>query len=226
MCFMCILGNGRVSCWLQSVSSDMVAAERAVSCPGNEMRAMEGRTDFYWRFCHKDLCPGVSNSWIDKRKYKRQMLADYSLERHWTKGVLLQKSPTGLNYFKWTEDFLVERALKIRWSDLAAERLRRKGPHERCIYLLVDDSLGDKRGLLDFFKYSKLICPQMAEVPSTQIWHHNGQLQRLTAVGYKILTLLKGWLLYLTTVNQGRHPQGKHIESCRSFQQSNWCLSW
>jgi len=40
----------------------MVAAERAVSCPGNEMRAMEGRTDFYWRFCHKDLCPGVSNS--------------------------------------------------------------------------------------------------------------------------------------------------------------------
>jgi hypothetical protein len=49
--------------------------------------------------------------------------------------------------------------------------------------------------LLDFFKYSKLRCPQMAEVPSTQIWHHNGQLQRLTAVGYKILTLLKGWLL-------------------------------
>ncbi|CAK9200797.1 unnamed protein product [Sphagnum troendelagicum] len=55
-------GNGRVSCWLQSVSSEMVAAERAVSCPGNEMRAMEGRTNFYWRFCHKDLCPGVSNS--------------------------------------------------------------------------------------------------------------------------------------------------------------------
>ncbi|CAM6028882.1 unnamed protein product [Sphagnum balticum] len=55
-------GNGRVSCWLQSVSSDMEAAERAVSCPGNEMRATEGRTDFYWRFCHKDLCPGVSNS--------------------------------------------------------------------------------------------------------------------------------------------------------------------
>lgn len=55
-------GNGRVSCWLQSVSSDMVAAERAVSCPGNEMRATEGRTNFYWRFCHKDLCPGVSNS--------------------------------------------------------------------------------------------------------------------------------------------------------------------
>ncbi|CAK9862650.1 unnamed protein product [Sphagnum jensenii] len=42
-------GNGRVSCWLQSVSSDMVAAERAVSCPGNEMRATEGRTNFYWR---------------------------------------------------------------------------------------------------------------------------------------------------------------------------------
>ncbi len=63
----------------------------------------------------------------------------------------------------------MERVLKIRWSDLAAERLRRKGPYERCIYLLVDDSLGDKRGLLDFFKYSKLICPQMAKVPSTQI---------------------------------------------------------
>lgn len=45
------------------------------------------------------LCPGVSNSWIDNRKNKRQMLADYSLESHWTIGVLLQKSPNRSELF-------------------------------------------------------------------------------------------------------------------------------